>query len=83
MEILLFTATAMALYVISDSILKAIEKKQGKLLPNRSVIFFIIIAVLSTITFELMQTFGPELGLLPDSATQEPASPTPSQTQKP
>jgi len=76
LEILLFTATAMVLYVVSDGIVKAIEKRKGALLPNRSIIFFAIIVVLSTITFNLMQTYGPELGLLPSPPAQEPAPQT-------
>ena len=71
MEILLFTFVGVTLYVVSDAIVKAIEKKKGKLLPNRSLIFFGIILVLSTITFNLLQTFGPQLGLLPKKNTQQ------------
>ena len=65
MEIILFTTVAIVLYVVSDNIVKAIEKRRGELLPNRSVIFFAIIAVLATISFNLLQTYGPQLGLLP------------------
>jgi len=65
LEIILFTTVAIVLYVVSDNIVKAIEKRRGELLPNRSVIFFAIIAVLATISFNLLQTYGPQLGLLP------------------
>ena len=71
MEILLFTLVAAALYVISDSIVKAIEKRKGSLLENRSVIFFVIITVLALISFNLLQSYGPELGLLPKQVVQE------------
>lgn len=77
MEILLFTATAIVLYVVSDGIVKAIEKRNGKLLKNRSIIFFAIIAVLSTVTFNLIQNYGPQLGLLPTPPIQEAVSPAP------
>ncbi|MBT7411196.1 MAG: hypothetical protein HN826_15965 [Methylococcales bacterium] len=55
MEMVYFTLAAIALYVISDKILVMIETKRGELLPNRSIIFFIIIMILSVITFTFIQ----------------------------
>ncbi len=74
MEVILFTIVAAGLYVISDSIVKSIEKHKGELLKNRSIIFFAIIMVLSLITFNAIQIYGPELGLLPDPAQQQEAT---------
>ena len=74
MEIVLFTLVAIILYLVSDSILKAIEKRKGKVLENRSLIFFVIITVLALITFNILQVYGPELGLLPNQAVEEAAS---------
>lgn len=71
MEVVLFTVVAIALYVISDSIIKAIEKRKGEILQNRSIIFFAIITILALITFNLLQTYGPGLGLLPEPAQQQ------------
>jgi len=65
LEVILFTIVAAGLYVISDSIVKAIEKNKGEILKNRSIIFFAIITVLSLITFNVLQTYGPQMGLLP------------------
>ena len=70
MEILLFTLVAILLYVISDGIIKAIEKKKGKLLENRSIYFFVIITVLAISTFSLIQRFGSDLGLFSETTTQ-------------
>jgi hypothetical protein len=71
LEILLFTLVAIILYLVSDGIVKAIEKQKGELLENRSIIFFIIIFVLAVVTFNLLQTYGPGLGLLPNATEIE------------
>jgi len=75
LEIILFTLVAAMLYVVADGIVKAIEKRQGKLLKNRSIVFFGIITVMALITFNLLQVFGPGLGLLPSSPAEEVVSP--------
>ncbi|RLA03946.1 MAG: hypothetical protein DRQ47_04220 [Gammaproteobacteria bacterium] len=71
MEIVLFTLVAVILYSVTDNIVKAIEKRKGGLLENRSMIFFAIITVLALITFNLLQTYGPELGLLPNATVPD------------
>ncbi len=71
MQIILFTLVAAALYVVSDSIVKAIEKHRGEVLQNRSIIFFIIIMTLALVTFNLIETYGPEVGLLPEPTVQQ------------
>lgn len=55
-----FTAVAIVLYVVSDWILRQIEIKRGELLPNRSVVFFIIITVLSVVSFSIIQSLYPK-----------------------
>jgi len=74
LEIVLFTLVAIVLYQVSDSILKAIEKRKGNLLENRSLVFFVIITVLALGTFNLLQIYGPELGLLPEPTPVESPS---------
>jgi len=71
LEIILFTLVAIILYQVADGLLKTIEKRKGKALENRSLIFFVIITVLALTTFNLLQTFGPSLGLLPETAPAE------------
>ncbi len=55
MEIILFTGVAIVLYLVSDHILLFLERVNGGVLPYRSVIFFIIIMILSLITFDIME----------------------------
>ena len=55
MQIVYFTITAILLYVFSDWLLRKIEAKRGKPLPNRSVIFFVIILVLAVGSFKLVE----------------------------
>ena len=47
MAYLYFTVTAVLLYLLSDWILNKIEQRIGKRLEYRSVVFFVIITVLS------------------------------------
>jgi hypothetical protein len=54
-EIVLFTIVGISLYLFSDWALRAIEKRRGSALPNRSIIFFVIIFTLAMISFELIE----------------------------
>jgi len=56
MEMIYFTIVAIILYIVSDRILEAIERKRGERLQNRSMYFFIIILVLAIISFTLIQS---------------------------
>ena len=49
-----YTVTAVLLYLLSDWILNLIEKRVGKRLEYRSLIFFAIIAVLAVGSFEMI-----------------------------
>jgi surface polysaccharide O-acyltransferase-like enzyme len=55
MEILLFTAVAIAIYVASDWILQFIEAQRGKPLKQRQVIFFVVFLTLAMTSFEILQ----------------------------
>lgn len=57
MEIIYFTAAGILLYLGSDWILNKIEQARGELLPQRSVIFFLIILTLSVGLFQGIQHF--------------------------
>jgi len=59
MEMLYFTVAAIFLYLFSDWILNQIEIRRGKRFEHRSLIFFVIILVLSMTLFELIQQFRP------------------------
>ncbi|VAX08357.1 hypothetical protein MNBD_GAMMA26-547 [hydrothermal vent metagenome] len=55
LEILLYTVTAIGLYVGSDWILVKLEKIRGKRFAARSIVFFMIILLLSVSVFEILQ----------------------------
>ena len=57
MEILLFTAVGIVLYVVCDRLLVLLEKMHGEPLPQRNVVFFVLIMALSLSTFSLLRTW--------------------------
>ena len=57
MEILLFTAVGIVLYVVCDRLLVLLEKMHGEPLPQRNVVFFVLIMSLSLSAFSLLRTF--------------------------
>ena len=56
MEIVLFTGIGIVLYLLCDRLLLLLEKMHGEPLPGRSVVFFVLITVLSLSAFSLMRT---------------------------
>ncbi|MEH6467180.1 MAG: hypothetical protein V7722_06075 [Porticoccus sp.] len=57
MDIVLFTLVAVVLYLFSDWLLRQVEMRRGAPFKNRSIIYFIIIFVLTLGTFEVLQYF--------------------------
>jgi len=55
MEMIYYTLAALVLYGVSDYILNSIEIKLEKRLPNRSLVFFVIIAVLALSSFTVIR----------------------------
>ena len=55
MEILLFTAVAVVLYLVSDRLLDAFERRAGRRFEYRSVFFFLILLVLAIATFSSLR----------------------------
>ncbi len=55
LQILVFTITAILLYVFSDWLLGKMEQIRGKPFAARSMVFLIIILLLSVVTFEGLQ----------------------------
>jgi len=64
LQMLMYTVTAIALYVLSDRILLGLEKWRGKPFASRNIVFFMIIMVLSVSVFEGIQRFFGDV--LPD-----------------
>ena len=57
MEIVVFTANAIVIYLLADWIVKLVEKRRGEVLRNRRIIFFIVFLPLILISFELLKYF--------------------------
>lgn len=57
MEIALFTAVGIVLYLLCDRLLILLEQVHGEPLPQRNLVFFVLILSLSLSTFGLMRTF--------------------------
>ena len=55
MEFVYYTIAGIVLYVISDQILLAAERWQGKVFEHRSLYFFVIILVLALSTFKAIE----------------------------
>ncbi|MDH3578978.1 MAG: hypothetical protein OEO71_14315 [Gammaproteobacteria bacterium] len=55
MEILLFTLVAIAIYLVSDWIVRMIEARRSEVLKQRQVIFFAVFLVLALVSFRLLR----------------------------
>lgn len=62
MELVWFTLVGIGIYLISNGILVRIERRRGKPLENRSVVFFFIFLALALSSFELIQYLGHSTG---------------------
>ena len=56
MEIVVFTLNAIVVYLVTDWIIRAMERKKGEALKNRQVIFFVIFLSLALISFNVLKT---------------------------
>ena len=57
MQFVYYTIAALVLYVVSDQILIKIEAWRGDRLKHRSLVYFVIILVLSVSTFKVIEIF--------------------------
>ena len=57
MEIIVFTITAIILYLLSDRLLEAFERYLGRRLAQRSLVFFAILLILSLAAFSLIRFY--------------------------
>ncbi|MCK4833817.1 MAG: hypothetical protein KAT12_03535 [Gammaproteobacteria bacterium] len=81
MAYLYFTVVAVILYFFSDWVLNKIEQRIGKRLEYRSVIFFMIIAVLALGSFSFIETLmtPPEGTVQQETPTSEQIAPASTQ----
>jgi hypothetical protein len=54
-EIILFTVVGIVLYVVTGQLLAMLEKLHGDPLPQRNIVFFVIILALSLPTFSMLR----------------------------
>ena len=54
-EMLLFTALAVVLYLVADRALDALERRAGRRFEYRSVYFFVLLLVLAVLVFSAVQ----------------------------
>jgi NhaP-type Na+/H+ or K+/H+ antiporter len=59
MQIVILLIVGIVLYMGSDWVLKAIEKRRGRRFEQRSLIFFGILLVSAMITFSALQSYLP------------------------
>jgi hypothetical protein len=59
MQLILFTILGIALYVFSDRILQALERRAGRVFEHRTLIFFAILLALALVTFAAVQRLAP------------------------
>lgn len=55
-ELLIFTLNAIVIYLVSDWLVRQIEKRRGAVMKQRQVIFFVIFLTLALITFRLLKS---------------------------
>jgi hypothetical protein len=61
MEIVIFTLNAIVVYLVTDWIIRAMERKKGGAIKNRQVIFFVIFLSLALISFNVLKTLPTSL----------------------
>jgi hypothetical protein len=54
-ELLLFSLNAIVIYLLSDALVRFIEKRRGGVLKQRQVVFFVIFLVLALVSFRLLK----------------------------
>ena len=76
MELLLFTLNGIIVYLVSDRIVRAIERRRGEVLEQRQAVFFVIFLVLILASFQGLKA-------LRASQSETPAKPVQSDAQLP
>ena len=54
-ELLIFTLNAIVIYLVSDWLVRLIEKRRGAAIKQRQIIFFVIFLTLALISFRLLK----------------------------
>jgi hypothetical protein len=56
-ELILFSLNAIVIYLVSDWLVRLIEKRRGQVIKQRQVVFFVIFLVLALTSFQLLKTW--------------------------
>lgn len=54
-ELILFTLNAIVIYLVSDWLVRLIEKRKGSVIKHRQIIFFVIFLTLALVSFRLLK----------------------------
>jgi hypothetical protein len=55
-ELFLFTLNAIVIYLVSDWLVRLIEKRRGGVIKQRQIIFFVIFLTLALVSFRLLKS---------------------------
>jgi hypothetical protein len=59
MQFVLFTILGIALYLVSDRAVQALERRAGRVFEHRTLVFFAILLTLALVAFSAVQHLAP------------------------
>jgi surface polysaccharide O-acyltransferase-like enzyme len=54
-DLILFSLNAIVVYLLSDWILRLVERKRGAVIKQRQIVFFVIFLTLALLSFALLR----------------------------
>lgn len=57
MEAVYFTVTGILLYLVADRLVVLIERRAGRVLEHRTLLFFVLLLSLALVTFAIIRRF--------------------------
>jgi hypothetical protein len=55
-ELILFTLNAIVIYLVSDWLVRTIEKRRGEVIKQRQIVFFAIFLLLALGSFQILKS---------------------------
>jgi len=62
MEALYFTVIGIVLYLVADRLVVLVERRAGRVLEHRTLLFFVLLLTLALVTFAAIRRFVPVPG---------------------
>jgi hypothetical protein len=59
MEAVYYTVTGIVLYLVADRLVVLIERRAGRVLEHRTLLFFVLLLSMALVTFALIRQFLP------------------------